>query len=301
MSNYTPDAQKSIDQAESKLGDALKNLKTPEVEVIPEANNEVEVVIDEKPPEVKEVKEPRRSEFVKTDDPKVQARIDDLYGQVKKSDARNQMIIEHNKQLEQRLAEYVEKLNNFERSQKEAATTKVETELKQALRVAREENDYDRMDEIDSKLQTLREEKLKSSLQPVEKPKPQQTQYDRQLINNAAYIEYLSQEKDSVGNPLRPYLNDWHPENQKAVELFTSIPKEFEAAGKKVDLKTVMEVLDERMRGKKPTPQASVLGSGDNDAPVRNTVRLTQEEIRVAKNMGITPERYARQKQLMNS
>jgi len=294
-----------IDQAENKLSDAIKNLRTqkePDVEVVPEVNNDIEVVIDSPKPEIKE---PRRSEFVKTDDPKVLERINDLYGQVKKSDARNQMIIEHNKQLEQRLSEYVEKVSTLERTTKDAATNKVETELKQALRTAREENDFDRMDEIDGKLQVLRDERIKSTLIPQEKVAlkvhPQQQQYEQQLVHNATYIEYLSQEKDGVGNPIRPYLNDWHPDNQKAVELFSSIPKEFAAAGKQADLKTVMEVLDERIRGKKQAHQASVLGGDNNDAPARNVVKLTSQEVEIAKKMGIKPEAYAKQKQLLMS
>jgi hypothetical protein len=266
----------------------------------------VEIVIDS-PADSLTVKEPRRSEFVKTDDPKVLERINDLYGQVKKSDARNQMIIEHNKQLEARLAEYADKVNKIERSTQDTVINKVEADLKQALRAAREEGDYDNVDEIENKLLDIRlERRLAEKIPPKETPKfqqvsPQQQQYEQQLINNATYIENLALEKNQQGNLLRPYLYDWHPDNKKAVELFESIPKEFAAAGKQVEMRTIMEVLDERLQGRKTKSQSAVLSGDNSDAPARNVVRLSAQEIDTAKKMGIRPEDYARQKQLLSS
>jgi len=313
MSNiYSPEAQKSIDSAENKLGDAIKNLKSqiknddPTVEVISEHAPDVDVVIDS--PQPKEpAKEPRRSEFVKTDDPKVIERINDLYGQVKKSDSRNQMILEHNRIMEEKLAEYQDKLSKLERNTQDTASNKVETELKAALRTAREENDYDAIETIEDKLLDLRVERRLADKMPKPEPKappkvdPQQQQFEAQYLRNAAYLEVLGQEKDASGSPIRGYLFNNHPDNAKALELFESIPKEFAAAGKQADIKTIMDVLDERIRGKKPKQQYSVLSGDDNEAAPRTVVRLTQAEINVAKNMGITPERYARQKQLINS
>lgn len=293
--NYSPDAQNKIDAAEDKLGDAIKNLKTqikePKVEIIPEPDDEVEVEVTQK-------KEPRRSEFVQTDDPKVIERINDLYGQVKKSDAAKQMILEHNRTMEQKLSEYAEKLEKFERATKDSASDKVESELKTRLRTAREEHDLDTIEQIEDKLLDLRMEKRIAGI-----PKAVPTaapQLDQRIVHNAMYIENVSNEKDAQGNLVRPYLFDWHPDNTKAVELFKSIPKEFEAAGKHVDLKTVIEVIDERMKGKKPR-SSSVLSGNDDDIPERKTVKLTSQQVYTAKRMGITPEAYARQLQFINS
>jgi len=227
-----PEAQKAIDSAESKLSDAIKSLKPqakesePTVEVMADAMPDVEVVID-----VPKEKEPRRSEFVHTDDPKIKERIDDLYGQAKKSDARNQMLIDHNKLIEQKLEEYKQKLESFEQQTKASAVDKVESELKAQLRAAREENDYDAIDSIEDKLLDLRLEKRIASTQPEPKPAPkvdpQQQQFEAQYIRNAAYLEIIAQEKDANGKPLRGYLYNGHPDNDKALELFESIPKEF--------------------------------------------------------------------------
>lgn len=301
MSNitYTPDAQNKIDAAEDKLGDAIKNLKTqinePKVEIIPDADDGVEV-------EIKAKKEPRRSEFVQTDDPKVIERINDLYGQVKKSDAAKQMLIEHNRTMDQKLAEYAEKLEKFERANKDSASDKVESELKARLRTAREEHDLDTMEQVEEKLNELRMEKRLSGITPkAPAPNPAQQQVDQRFVHNALYIENVSNEKDAQGNLVRPYLFDWHPDNKKAVDLFNSIPKEFAAAGKDVDLKTVIDVIDERMKGKKPNRSSSVLSGSDDDIPERQTVKLTQQQVYTAERMGITPEKYARQLQLINS
>lgn len=305
---YTPSAQKEIDSAENKLGDAIKSLKAqsrdPEIEIIPEPNDDVEIELStgrEIP-----TKEPRRSEFVKTDDPKVMDRINDLYGQVKQSDKRNQMILEHNKMLEDKLAEYAEKANKIERQSRDTASDKVEGELKARLRTAREEHDLDTIEQIEDKLLDLRLErrisdKIQKQETPVIRQSPAQQQFEKQLVHNAAYIENLSQERDQQGNLLRPYLYDWHPDNKKAVELFTSIPREFEAAGKAVDLKTVIDVLDERIKGKKPKPSSSVLSGEGDEIGERKTVKLTQQEIYIAKQLGLKPEAYARQKQLIGS
>lgn len=304
MSNT--ETQKSIDSAENKLNSAIDTIRAnkkeksndPIVEAIKEPNNDVEVVID-----TPKDKEPRRSEFVQTDDPKVQERINDLYRQVKGSDARNQMIIEHNRVMEQKLAEYADKLTKFEQVTKETATSRVESELKAQLRMAREEGDFDTAETIEDKLLDLRVEKRLVDKLPPEKPKvnPVQQQFDQQFLNNARYLEFLGNEKDPHGNPVRPYLLDWHPDNSKAVELFTTIPKEFAAAGKQADLKTIMDVLDERIKGKKSNQQAPVLGDDGGNLPARSTIKLTQKEIEIARNLGITPERYGRQKQLMNT
>lgn len=312
MSNFqSTESQAAINSADQTLDSAISQIRSQNkssddisVEVIPENSPDVDIEIDAAP-----AKEPRRSEFVKTDDPKVLERINDLYGQVKKSDSRNQMIIEHNKQLEMRLAEYAEKMNRMERGTQDAATNKVESELKSALKSAREDGDFERIDQIENQILDLKMERRLSGLAekfqaPPEIPKqksPEQQHFDTQFVHNAHYIENLATEKDPQGNLVRPYLYDWHPKNKEAVDLFQKIPQEFAAAGKQVDMETLMTVMDERLRGKKPVGRQSVLGGDTNEAPARTTVRLTQAQINVARNMGISPERYAKQLQLMNS
>ncbi len=299
MSNiYSPEAQAKIDAADNKLGDAIKNLRSqikPEIEIIPNDEPDIDV-------EISAPKEKRRSDFVQTDDPKILERINDLYGQVKKSDAAKQMLIEHNRLLEQKQLEYEERLNKFERTTKDTASDKVESELKAKLRQAREEHDLDTIEQIEDKLLDLRLEKRitpTTTSKPVTQ-NPVQQQADNQFLNNAAYIKNLSEEKDSNGNLVRPYLYDWHPDNQKAVELFQNIPREFQSAGKQVDIKTIVEVLDERMQGKKRNGSSAVL-SGDGDISEKRTIRLTQAQADVAKRMGISTEAYARQLSTINS
>lgn len=305
MSNiqYSQDAQKQLDAAENKLGDALKTLKSqikdPHVEIIPEPNRDEDVNIEVSR---EQKREPRRSEFVETDDPKVKERINDLYRQVKGADARNQMILDHNRLMEQKLVEYQDKLEKFERSTKDSASDRIESELKMRLRTAREEHDLDTIEQIEDKLLDLRLEKRIPNKIPEQKTQqinPAQQQIDQQLVHGAAYVQHVSQEKDQHGNLIRPYLYDWHPDNKKAVELFQSIPHEFIAAGKQPDMRAVIEALDERMAGKKKQPASVLSGDGD-DIPERRTVKLTQEQLHVAKRMGITKEQYARQLSMIN-
>lgn len=313
MSNiqYNADAQQKIDASEDKLNNALDSIRKsktmPTVEEIPEDNSDVDVEIPEDKPEEKNEerpkKEPRRSEFVKTEDPKVQERINDLYGQVKKSDQRNQMIIQHNQMLEQKFAQAIEEIEKLKQSTKNVATEKVETELRSQLRSARENDDYDAIEKIEDKLDDLRfERRLEEKAPPKIRVPTQQPQIDTETLKQAAYVEYLAQERDQSGNYVRPYLYDWHPDSEKASQMIKSIKQEFESTGKEAGVDLMMKVLDERM-GKKPrnsSKTAEVLTNDSSDTPNRNVVRLSQLEIDIAKKMGLTSEAYARQKQMIN-
>lgn len=292
----------NIQNAENKLNDALSQLrgeakerqdiKEPEIEIIPNEKSDIEI----------EVETPkRRTEFVPVDDPKIQERINDLYRQVKGSDQRNQMLFEHNKMMEEKLLEYQNKLTEFEKNSKAVASSQIENELKAKLRQAREEHDLDTIEKVEDKLLDLRMEQRLPQIQPIQtkQPSPAQQHIDKDFLRNAAYLEVISQEKDVNGNPVRDYLYDTHPDNWKAVQLYQTVPQELAAAGKHADIKSVMDVIHERIKGK-PKTSAKVLGGDAEDVPERKTVRLTQDELYVAKRMGLKPEAYARQKQLIN-
>lgn len=311
---YSQEAKKAINVAENNLQKAMDQIRSPQVEIEPAENNDIEVTIPVTTSEIKEPakeKEPKRSQFVETNDPIVKQRIDDLYGQVKRSDARNQAMLEHNKKLEEELSRAIEKLNNIEKRADDVNYQQVENDLRTKLRIAREENDYDTIDQIEDKLLDLRLEKREKQKAPLRKennenveqtsqPQPL-SEADAQFVNNAQYVHFLATERDDKGNYLRPYLFDWHPRNKEAIELYHNIPKEYAAAGKQVDIQTIMQVIDERINNtNKSKRKASVL-STDDSVPVDNEkVRLSQEEAYVAKRLGLKPEAYARQKQLLS-
>lgn len=301
----TTQTNPQVQDAENKLTDTLKQLRgepneqsaDPQIEIIPENNPDVEVQLDDSGK-----KEPRRSEFVQTDDPKVQERINDLYRQVKGSDNRNQLIMEHNRVLERKLEEYTKKFEEFEKTTKRTASSQVEAELKTRLRQAREEQNLDAIEQIEDRLLDLRlEQRISDKIpqpQPTNPQIPPNPQLEKELLRNAAYIEIISQEKDTNGQLVRDYLFDSHPDNWKAVQMFESLPKEFVAAGKKPDIKLIMDTIHERIKGRKSQPNV-LSGNGDDVQPKR-TIKLTQEQVHVARKMGISPEAYARQLQHIN-
>lgn len=315
MSNvqYDQEAQQNISEAENKLSSAIDSLKAQEQSSPP---GEMEVTIDmeeqDNSVDASEKKEPHRTEFVETDNPKIQERINDLYGQAKKSDSKNQMLLQQNEQLTDQLQKVFDELEQIKKNNKDTESSKVENDIKQQLKSARENDDFDSIQTLEDQLLDLRlEKRLESKLETKDKNSnianepqltPEQQQYQQQLIHNATYIESLAQEKDTQGNLKRPYLYDWHPDNKKAVELFESIPAEFAAAGKQVDVRTLMDTLEQRLTGKNTNAShADVLGTDQNNsARDKKVVKLTSEQVRVAKRMGISPEAYAKQLQLLN-
>jgi len=171
---YTEQAQGQINEAEDKLAGAIDQFKRGDskedvaVEIEPEKEELVSVEVEEQgQQEPEQPKRPRRSDFVETDDPKVLERINDLYGQVKKSDSRNQMLIEHNRQLEEKLSQHINRLNSFEDDYKSSESNRVEQELKTQLKEAREEGDNDLAYDIEDKLLSLRlERRVGERMQP---------------------------------------------------------------------------------------------------------------------------------------
>lgn len=302
-----------MSNGEDKLNQAIAQLRSQakaepvEVEEIPEQDDSIEIEVksdtktsNDTATTLDDDPKPRRSEYVKTDDPKIQERINDLYGQTKKSDARNQMIMQQNEALEKKLSETLDRLDKYERMQKKEASERVEKELRSKMKEARENGDFDSADKINEDLIALQIERRIPEQQPEKQPAKQQPpKYSKEQAEQDAYIEYLASEKDDKGNIIRAYLYDWHPDNKKASELAVSIQGELTAAGKQPDVYTIFSVLDERMRGKPKKASAQVLGSGD-DIPAKKTVKLTGDQIRVAHKMGISPEAYARQLSMIN-
>lgn len=305
---YSQDA--SADMAEDKLSSAIASLRgeiksekpqeSAGYEEIPDTEEYTEVEI-----EGGDKKEPHRTEFVETDDPKVLARINDLYGQVKKSDTRNQMIIQHNQMLEAKLAEALERMDKTERTYKDTQSNNVESEIKTKLKAAREDGDYDTVDKLENDLLELKlERRLADKFPKIQEKTPQQqalTPEQEQAIKAAYYVESLSQERDAQGNFVRPYLYDWHPDNEKASKMAESIRGELLSAGKTPDAATIMRILDDRML-KKPSATRGVPNLRDDMGVNRDktTIKLTAQEVNIARKMGITPESYAKQKALLN-
>lgn len=295
------DNQEKLDNAENSLMSAINQIKSGDVEIENEAEETVDVELDE-PTEEPEKKEPRRSEFVETDDPKVLERINDLYGQVKKSDARNQSLIEHNKMLEQKLSEILDRQNKFETDNKKANNDKVETELRNQLKEAREEGDYDRISDLEDKLLDLRlERRLSERIKPEEKPKEEVKEVQsEQMTDQERYAYYLGAERTAEGNLVRPWLQDWHPDNEKALKTLNSVREELIAAGKNPTVDVMFKILDERMNGK-PRPREATVLSGEGGPSPKKTVKLTRQQAEVARKMGISAEAYARQLSVLNS
>ena len=298
---YSEEATEKLNEADATLNSAIEKLKNPEesVEIVEDPQEDIEIQLEEAPEPEK--KEPRRTEFVETDDPKVQERINDLYGQAKNSDARNQALIEHNQALEARLSEVLERQDKFEADVKSTKSDQVEGEIKERLRQARSDGDYDTVDKLENDLLDIRLERRieqRVAAQPKSKQQPQEA---LQTSPDQMYAFHLGSEKDQQGNLVRPWLQDWHPDNEKAINTLMSIRGELENAGKQPDVRAMFSILDERMKGgAKPRQEAAVLPSSDTAHNPKKVVKLTKQEAEIARRMGISPEAYARQKTMLN-
>lgn len=251
-----------------------------------------------------------KSKWVEIDDPAVKERIDDLYKQVKKSDERNQTLIEHQRGLEEALEKATEALDKLTNKQVRDEQEDVLKDIKAQIKQARADGDEDKIDELTERLIDFKAEQKLAKKEPLkvtkkEAPKAPYT------MEEAAFIGMLAQETDpETGDYVRPWMHQNHPDHRKSVEIGGEIAREYDRKGKQLSIQHLMRELEKRMTGddeggsdggsRKPQAHSSVLSGGDLTLHRKNNkLELSEDQRYVAKRLGLTDEQLTKRTALI--
>ena len=303
---YAPDVQKQLSDAEASLDSALSQMKAPQEEFSKEETNEPENEPQrpEREEQTNDAPKKKGADFVDIKDPEIKDRVNYLYLQAKSADEKNKLLLEQNKKLQEKLeglSKDVSSIKNDTRQKQEDFEIKnIKSQLKEAWAVG----DFDRAADLNDNLVQLAAEQQRRLLMEVskaEETKPKETipEMDQRSRQDAQFIDFLAKEKDSQGNLMRPYLNEWHPENNRAANEAAKIATEFAQAGRQTTIAEIMRELDRRMKPSNPASSDNVLTSSRNDQSPKKTSDLSAEERTMARKMGISEKDWAMQKELL--
>ncbi len=263
---------------------------TSEVAIAAATNDVVEDQIDEVVEESEEVAEPLENGFdpnerVEITDPKVQAKLNNLYKQTKMSDARNKLMLDANKQL-------LEKVNELEKRFSQTDHAEAERILTSRLREARAEGDEEKELKILNELVDFRADSKINQRVAKQKPTAEPIQADPEV----RYVLELAEEVDDAGAPVRPWLNAQNPQYRSAAIQAEIIGQRMLAETGEIDIPTVMQELDKAM-AKRPTQrpntrQPDPMGGNLTNRNSAPKLKLSPDEAEICAKLGIKPEAY---------
>lgn len=242
--------------------------------------------------------EQAKSKFVEMT-PEVQERFNKIYGYMKEYEEKYENLRKHNEILEMSL----QKINETqERSSTETAMAQVRKDMKEAF----ENGETERYLQLSETLSDLKAEaKIREVLPKQEKEvaaqQVQPTPYKNLKFDNndVARIDSWALERGEDGQLLRPWAND----DQRTVEAleFADYLKSKDPA---MPLDDLLAKVERHMMASSPKPApkkvvpvgAAAVLSGDLQKPQNNAkVQLTDAQRQIARKMGLSPERYAKQ------
>lgn len=244
---------------------------------------------EQKPETPAEPNEPDGTEWVDDQEwgsPKARARFERVYGHLKSGERKFQELQKHNQLLASKLEELIAKHETAE------ANTRVER-IQAAIADAKNKGDS----KAEAHLQVM----LTQELQPKQKqsiPVPQIAEEVPTLDLSEA--QAWEAETDNDGNFLRPWAQPTHPRYGEVHRLTTQLIGDPSFGN---DVPKILAEIDKRMGTKKPQRKANgatALSSSARPSQSKSA-ELTAEEISVARKMGITPQDYAKQKQLLRT
>jgi hypothetical protein len=277
----------------------------PEIEVTDApVSEEVDVPIgsSNEPSEVEDnIEDPAEKTFnpktdkVDFDKPEQQARFNEIYRQLQKSDQRNLMLTDF-------LAEQQRQLDEVRTGFSQIKTEKVQTEqaeaekiLMQRIQTAREAADDTAYDNALSELITFRSTQEASKLfdAKVNEFRKQETV---QAENYALQVKSAMEEKDESGNYLRPWLQEEHEQNAVAIYHIKKISSKFNENDPNIVSKTLKEldqVMSAQMKKTEPpkdppaqnrTPNPMQGTNLTNQKP-KGTIKMTRVEADIFKKL----------------
>lgn len=265
----------------------------PEAEAT-ESQEEIAPVGHNEPP--KEEFDPK--ERVEITDPKVQRKFNDIYKQMKMSDARNKLLLDMNQKA---LSELDELRSRFQQTDHAEA----ERILTSRLKEARDSGDEEKADKILQEIIDFRvDSKIKAK---IDQPKP--IARDPSDEADARMVVQYAQETDARGNLLRPWIDDRHPDHANAMKLVAAKALEVNAELGRVDIGEVMIRMDEAMKPKARAQQGNSrapdpMRGNLTNTPPRGKMKLSSGEMEalnklnrsLPSNQQIKPEDYLKWK-----
>lgn len=224
---------------------------------------------------------------VEISDPKVQAKFNNLYKQVKMSDSRNQLYWD----MIQRQQEQLEELQGrFQQTD----SAEVERTLQNRLQDARDEGDIAKENRV---LQELIDYRVQKATAKPQAPKPTLAQLDPE----AQQVVQMAQQTDSRGNLLHGWISADHPKHNTAVKMAAIMATQMNAEEGYIDIPTIIEKVTESMTkqtapaGNRRAPDP-MSGSNLTKNPSKGKIRLSSQEMAIAQKLGVKPEDYAKWK-----
>ncbi len=228
-------------------------------------------------------------ERVDITDPKVQRKFNDIYKQMKMSDARNQMLSKMNEKALEKISELESRFSQTDHAEAERILTS-------RLKEAREAGDEDKADKI---LQEIIDFRVDSKIKKVvpKAPVVQQPAIDDTDVQT---VVALAQETDIRGNLIRPWIAENHPGHKNAMKMASVLAMEVNAEMGYVDVGEVMRRMDDAMK-----PKATSQGNSRAPDPMKGNLtnnsakgklKLSSQELAAAQKLGVKPEDYLKWK-----
>lgn len=212
----------------------------------------------------------------------IQARINNLYGQVKTGEKVTAQMAQDHKRLVTKV-ENLETAHESERHQAEVDS------LKQQKVEAMDAGDHERVVDIDERLTELKAPKAP----PQEPPRAEPREETGLSSEQARAVEAWAAETDEQGNLKRPWTQTNHPRQQAGAAAVLSAIQDPSNGG---DMNKALQAADRAMGVTAPEKKAApVLKSGDGIRPeAKKRTELSNEQKMVARKMGLSEEAYAK-------
>lgn len=228
----------------------------------------------------------KKSEWVELS-PEAQRKFNDMYKQTKMSDQRNKFLLDANQKALQRIAELEARFNQTDEAEAERI-------LQNSLQAALDDGDTAKATKIMTELADFKAEAKLKSLRKTEIPKQQMDLPgdDVEIIRATVF------EKGDDGNYKRPWLHEGNPRYGDMLKHATIISAQVQHEFGYLDASEVMQRLDEVMTKKTTTKppannrQPDVLGGGLTNKNNRGTLKISPQEMEMARKLGIDPKLY---------
>jgi hypothetical protein len=239
---------------------------------------------------------------------KVKKRIDKLTARLRETERREQAALEYAKNVQQKAQAYEQYAYNSDNARLGEAKSRIETQavaLKQIIRKAREEGDYDTEIEAQERLTEIQMEQRSIS------EMASQRQYNQQQAQQAPQqVQQPVQQPRSTYDPKAEAWaeeNEWYGKNVAMTHAAQGIHKQLVLAERfDPNSDEYYDELNNRLREAFPTqfnvktrtnrPVQTVApasrSSGVNNA--RRTVKLSPSQVAIAKKLGVPLEEYAK-------